>query len=212
MAQGASGLHARLDAGLEALGIDLSQAQRNRLIDYLQLLARWNRAYNLTAVREPGEMVSRHLLDSLSVSRFLSGEEVLDIGTGAGLPGIPLAIAEPQRRFVLLDANGKKIRFVRQASLTLGVANVTAVQARWDAYRPPRKFATIVARAVGSLSELRAATAALGARPARLLAMKGRAPLAEMTDPVLAEDELVVHRLSVPFIEGDRHLIEVRLH
>lgn len=212
MDEGHAGLRARLDAGLAEMGLDPDSTQRQRLIEYVQLLVRWNRAYNLTAVREPRDMIARHLLDSLSVSRFLCGEEVLDVGTGAGLPGIPLAIVEPRRRFVLLDSNGKKIRFVRQASLTLGLANVMPVQARWDAYRPSPKFATIVARAFGPLAELRALAAELGARPARLLAMKGRAPEAEMADPSLAEDELILHRLSVPFIEGDRHLIEVRFH
>lgn len=210
MDKGPVGLDARLDAGLAVMGLAPSAAQRQQLLAYLQLLARWNRAYNLTAVRDPVEMVARHLLDSLSVWPFLDGDDVLDLGTGAGLPGIPLAIVDPRRRFVLLDANGKKIRFVRQACLTLGLAGVTPVQARWDAYRPPRKFATIVARAFGPLAELRQVAAELGARPARLLAMKGREPHAEMADPTLVDDQLIRHRLAVPFIEGDRHLIEIR--
>jgi 16S rRNA (guanine527-N7)-methyltransferase len=203
-------LRARLDAGLESMGLDVDEAQRRASIDYLQLLARWNRAFNLTAVRDPLEMVARHLLDSLAVAPFLDGESVLDLGTGAGLPGIPLAILQPQRRFTLLDSNGKKVRFVRQAVLTLGLANVTPVQARAGAYRAPEKFATIVARAVGSLAELRAAAADLARRPGCLLALKGREPLAELADPALANDEPIVHRLAVPFLEGDRHLIEIR--
>ncbi|AGA89961.1 16S rRNA (guanine(527)-N(7))-methyltransferase GidB [Thioflavicoccus mobilis 8321] len=205
-------LRARLDAGLEVMGLDLAEAQRQALIDYLLLLVRWNRAFNLTAVRDPLEMVARHLLDSLAIAPFLYGDEVLDIGTGAGLPGIPLAILAPERRFMLLDSNGKKIRFVRQAVLALGLANVTPLQARAGAYRAPRKFATIVARAVASLAELRAVAVDFMPRPARLLAMKGREPLEEMADPALAGDELIVHRLAVPFLEGDRHLIELRFH
>lgn len=201
---------ARLDAGLAALGLVADAVQRERLIAYVRVLARWNRAYNLTAVREPGEMLARHLLDSLSVSAYLRGCAILDLGTGAGLPGLPLAIMEPARRFVLLDSNGKKIRFVRQALLELGLANATAVQARMESYRPEGKFATIVSRAVADAPELAAAGGPLLARPGRLLLMKGRTPqpgeLAAIAPP---PDALRVHRLAVPFLVGERHLIEI---
>ncbi|MEY6431190.1 16S rRNA (guanine(527)-N(7))-methyltransferase RsmG [Thioalkalicoccus limnaeus] len=205
-------LRDRLDAGLACLGFDPELAQRERLIDYLMLLARWNQAFNLTAVRDPHEMVARHLLDSLSIAPYLSGDEVLDLGTGAGLPGLPLAILDPRRYFVLLDSNGKKIRFVRQAVLTLGLDNCEPVQMRADVYRPAKKFATIVSRAMTSLAELRAIALALTARPARLLVMKGREPHEELADPSLTSNDVVVHPLQVPFVEGDRHLIEIRFH
>jgi 16S rRNA (guanine527-N7)-methyltransferase len=204
-------LRERLDAGLAALGLTAGEAQRAGLISYLALLARWNRAYNLTAVRDPLEMVGRHLLDSLSVGPYLFGHSVLDLGSGAGLPGIPLALLYPERRFWLLDANGKKTRFVRQAVMELGLTNCEAVQARMESYRPARKFATIVARAVASLSELRALGEPLLDRPGRLLLMKGRAPEGEMEDLTPCPDALMVHRLEVPFVVGERHLIEVRL-
>jgi 16S rRNA (guanine527-N7)-methyltransferase len=203
-------LRERLDAGLAALGLAAVGAQRDGLIAYLRLLARWNRAYNLTAVRDPLEMVGRHLLDSLTVSAFLFGDSVLDLGTGPGLPGIPLALVHPQRHFWLLDGNGKKARFVRQAVMELGLTNCEVVQARMESYRPGRKFATIVARAVASLSELQTFGEPLLDRPGRMLLMKGREPEAELSDLTPTAADLRIHRLAVPFVVGERHLIEVR--
>jgi 16S rRNA (guanine527-N7)-methyltransferase len=201
----------RLDAGLAAMGVAADEAQRDALIAYLALLSRWNQAYNLTAVRDPLEMVGRHLLDSLSLGPYLFGGSVLDLGTGAGLPGIPLALLQPERRFWLLDGNGKKTRFVRQAVMVLGLANCEVVQARMESYRPGRKFATIVARAVASLSDIQALAEPFLERPGRLLLMKGRTPEAAMEDLTPCPDTRKVHRLEVPFVVGERHLIEVRL-
>ncbi len=203
-------LRERLDAGLAAMTLSPSDSQRERLIAYLTLLAHWNQAYNLTAVRDPLEMVGRHLLDSLSVGPYLVGDSVLDLGTGAGLPGIPLALLHPKRRFWLLDGNGKRTRFVRQAVMELGLTNCEAVQARMESYRPGRKFATIVARAVASVSQLKALGEPLLARPGCLLLMKGRMPEDEMEDLTPCPDTLRIHRLTVPFVVGERHLIEVR--
>ncbi|MGB5737022.1 MAG: 16S rRNA (guanine(527)-N(7))-methyltransferase RsmG [Thiohalocapsa sp.] len=179
-----SALHRRLDQGLVAMGPEMDAAldapARDRLIAFLALLMRWNRAYNLTAVRDPAEMVPRHLLDSLAVLPWISRGPVLDAGTGAGLPGIPLAVARPELRFTLLDGNGKKARFVRQAVLELGLDNVEVVHSRLEAYRPAEKFATITARAVASLSDLLGRCAHLAAADARLLALKGRLPEQEI--------------------------------
>lgn len=170
-----------LDAGLAALGqADLTPTQRLQLLDYLQLLARWNRAYNLTAVRAPAEMVGRHLLDSLSIRPHLRGARILDVGTGAGLPGIPLAIAEPARRFVLLDSLGKRITFLRQVLLDLRLDNVTLVQARVEDYRPAAPVDCIVSRAFASLADFAAAVAHLLGPGTCALAMKGRAAEAEL--------------------------------
>ncbi len=199
---------ARLDAGLAALGLDPSLDQRHRLIQFIDLLARWNRTYNLTAVRDPLEMVSRHLLDSLAVSPYLLGSPVLDLGTGAGLPGLPLAILEPERRFVLLDSNGKKIRFVRQATMDLGLANVELIQVRMESYRPGEKFATIITRAVADQETLRLVVKPLLASPGRLLLMKGRRPDEALA--TLTATNPVIHRLEVPFLDAERHLIEIR--
>lgn len=223
-------LRARLDAGLAAMGGDgagLDDAVRARLVDYVRLLAHWNRAFNLTAVRDPAAMVPRHLLDSLAVLPWVIQGPVLDLGTGAGLPGVPLAIARPGLAFTLLDSNGKKTRFVQQAVLELGLTNVEVVQERLETYRPARKFATIVARALASLPQLIAGAQSHAASDGRLLALKGR----------LSEDELAVlngcndhaapqrsaagfggkqradpplcHSLTVPGIDGERTLIEV---
>jgi 16S rRNA (guanine527-N7)-methyltransferase len=201
-------LRARLDGGLADLGLDVSDEGRKRLLAFVALLARWNRAYNLTAVRDPLRMVPRHLLDSLSISPFLRGSPILDLGSGAGLPGIPLAILHPGRRFVLLDSNGKKTRFLRQAVLELALDQVEIVQARMESYRPQEKFATIVSRAVTSLAELWAAAEPLLERRGRLLVMKGRFPGDELSD--LATPAPSVQRLSVPFLDGERHLVEIR--
>lgn len=178
------------------------------MIRFLYLLERWNRVFNLTAVRDPAGMVPRHLLDSLVVAPFLGAGAVLDLGTGAGLPGIPLAIMQPAREFVLLDANGKKVRFVRQAALELGLRNLEAVQGRMESYRPGRKFANIVSRAVTSLLDLSAAAEPLVARPGRLLALKGRWPHDELA--ALGGHSPLVHPVTVPGLDGERHLIEIR--
>lgn len=234
----------RLDTGLAAMGTDidaaLDGAGRDRLIAYLALLQRWNRAYNLTAVRDPLDMVPRHLLDSLAVLPWVTRGPVLDAGTGAGLPGIPLAVARPALSFVLLDGNGKKTRFVRQAVLELGLDNVEVVHSRLEAYRPKAKFVTITARAVASLSELFDSCAHLAAADARLLALKGRLPeqeiaaLTETTVPggAVARGDMpgsagrvsiqvsprrpmlacTVHALCVPQLDGERHLIDIPFH
>ncbi|WP_295444402.1 16S rRNA (guanine(527)-N(7))-methyltransferase RsmG [uncultured Thiodictyon sp.] len=203
-------LAARLAEGVAALGLTLAPGQGERLLDLLALLARWNRAYNLTAVRDPLEQVSRHLLDSLAILPYLTGESVLDLGTGAGLPGLPLAICDPGRRYWLLDGNGKKVRFVRQAVLELGLAHVQGEHSRIESYRPGRKFSTIVSRAVATIAQIEGLAAPLLERPGRLLVMKGRYPQDELQDPALRELDLAVHKLFVPFLEGERHLIEIR--
>jgi 16S rRNA (guanine527-N7)-methyltransferase len=200
----------RLRNGAEGLGIALTDTQVERLLAFLQLLAKWSRTYNLTAVRDPDEMVTRHLLDSLSVRPYLSGTRVLDLGTGAGLPGLPLAVCESARHFTLLDGNGKKIRFVRQAAMELGLPNLEAVHCRIESYRPGPKFSTIASRAVAAIHEIHAQAAPLLRTPGRLLVMKGRYPAEELQNPALADLDLAVHPLRVPFLEGERHLIEIR--
>jgi len=205
-----SDIEDRLAQGIEALGLVCSLEQRKRLMAFIGLLVRWNKAYNLTAVRDPLEMVSKHLLDSLAVLPFLFGDSVLDIGTGAGLPGLPLAIMAPERRFWLLDSNNKKVRFVRQAVLDLGLDNVEPVQARIETYRPEQKFSTIVSRAVAADEILNDSNAKLLAYPGRLLLMKGRQPDERIETTGLPSAVVMIHRLSVPFLDVSRHLIEIR--
>ncbi|NEV61434.1 16S rRNA (guanine(527)-N(7))-methyltransferase RsmG [Thiorhodococcus minor] len=200
----------RLAAGSGELGLALTPDRQAALLRYLGMLARWNRAYNLTAVRDPFEMVAKHLLDSLAIQPCLFGDTVLDIGTGAGLPGIPLAILNPARRFCLLDSNGKKVRFVRQAVLELGLANVEPTQSRMETYRPQGKFSTIVSRAVAADAILRAPTAQWLARPGRLLLMKGRQTDEALDASGFSAAAPKVHPLRVPFLDETRHLIEIR--
>jgi 16S rRNA (guanine527-N7)-methyltransferase len=199
-------LHQRLEQGLTLLGVPLSAVDRQRLLAYVQLLAKWNAAYNLTAVRDPQDMVTRHLLDSLAVLPYLEGARVLDIGTGAGLPGIPLAVARPDLAFTLLDANAKKTRFVVQAVAELGLKNVEVAQARVENYRPAEKFDTLVARAFSSLADILENARHLCAPRGRFLIMKGQYPQAELAAMPAGYvlDEVVV--LKVPGLDAARHL------
>ena len=203
-------LSERLSRGVVELGQDPDDAAREKLLDFVALLARWNRAYNLTAVRDPVEMIPRHLLDSLAVRSFLFGDSVLDLGTGAGLPGLPLAIVEPQRRFWLLDSNLKKLRFVRQAVLDLRLENVEIVHSRMETYRPGRNFSTIVSRAVATADLFGAVHRDLLARPGRLLLMKGRDLDVVGDMQGLSDQAAHIHPLRIPFLDVKRHLIELR--
>jgi 16S rRNA (guanine527-N7)-methyltransferase len=203
-------LSERLSRGVVELGQDPDDAAREKLLDFVALLARWNRAYNLTAVRDPFEMIPRHLLDSLAVRPFLFGDSVLDLGTGAGLPGLPLAIVEPQRRFWLLDSNLKKLRFVRQAVLELRLENVEIVHSRMETYRPGRNFSTIVSRAVATADLFGAVHRNLLARPGRLLLMKGRDLDVVGDMQGLSDQAAHIHPLRIPFLDVQRHLIELR--
>lgn len=203
-------LPTRLHRGLADLGLALPDDRRHRLLAYVALLARWNAAYNLTAIRDPADMVPRHLLDSLAIRPWVRGPHLLDVGTGPGLPGIPLALADPDLRVTLLDANGKKVRFCRQAVAELGLGNVAVVQARVETYRPDTEFATITARAVADLPSLVTSVRHLLGPASTLLAMKGVLPTAEIA--ALEAEGFVVsaHRLTVPGVDAQRHLIEIR--
>jgi 16S rRNA (guanine527-N7)-methyltransferase len=204
---------ARLLAGLVALRLDPALAAP--LLKYLGELVLWNKAYNLTSVRQPVEMVTRHLLDSLAILPHVGAAHgrdsvtVIDVGSGAGLPGIPLAIANPKLHVTLLDSGGKKARFLRHAQRTLPLANVTVVEARAEAFQPPQRFDVIVSRAFSALGDFLRATAALGADGGRWLAMKGkldRKELADVPPGFRVEQEI---QLQVPGLDEERHLIIV---
>jgi 16S rRNA (guanine527-N7)-methyltransferase len=190
-------LEQTLVAGCVALGLDVSVAQRHVLLDYLALLSKWNRAYNLTAVQESEAMVVLHVLDSLTVAPYLDGQRCLDVGSGAGLPGLVLAVLDPSRIWVLLDSNGKKTRFLTQACLELRLRNIEVVQARAEDYQPAERFDVIVSRAVTDLWSLLRATRHLLKPGAGLLAMKGTNPAAEIAHCSAADIVCKVHRVTV---------------
>ena len=197
----------RLLAGARELRVELDEATATALLKLLDELARWNRTYNLTAVTDRGQMLTHHLLDSLSVAPFVQGSTLADVGTGAGFPGLPLALVAPRRHCVLIDSNGKKQRFVAHVARTLGLANVTALKARVEDLRPERPFDTVVARACAALPQLLKWVAPLCGPHTRVLAMKGRLPQGEIdaVAPPWAVEE--VRPLSVPGLNEERHLV-----
>jgi len=200
------GLANSLQAGLRQLGFCEAETLVPGLLAYLDLLQRWNRSYNLTAIRDPREMVSRHLLDSLSVLPWVAGPRLLDAGSGAGLPGLPLAMARPEMHVTLLDSVGKKIRFLNQAVRELGLKNVIPLQARLESFHPQAPFDTIISRAFSELAAFARAARHLAAG-AQLLAMKGRFPGGELDDlPDWVRVESV-EKLTVPGLQEDRHLV-----
>jgi 16S rRNA (guanine527-N7)-methyltransferase len=203
---------AELEQGAAQLGIDLSETQQQQLLAYLALLNKWNKAYNLTAVRDPAGMISRHLLDSLSVAPQVdqSGPRWLDVGSGGGMPGIPLAILFPERSFTLLDSNGKKTRFLTQVKLELRLANVEVIHSRVEQFKPAQPYTDITSRAFSSLDDFANWTRHLGDLETRWLAMKGVQPDDELQ--ALPEDFQLERCLvlKVPGCQGQRHLLILR--
>ncbi|OQX08110.1 MAG: 16S rRNA (guanine(527)-N(7))-methyltransferase RsmG [Thiothrix lacustris] len=177
---------------------------------YLQLLQRWNKVFNLTAVRDPAEMQSLHIADSISVAPFLRGKSCLDVGSGAGLPGIPLAILQPDRQFTLLDTNGKKTRFIQQAVLELGLPNVKVVQTRVESWQPAAPFDAIISRAFASLHDFVSFTGKHVAENGILYAMKGRYPASELAELPAGWRVTAQHPLHVPGLDAERHLLEIQ--
>lgn len=202
-------LRAQLEKGFEILGIDCSAQQVDQLLDYLSLLVTWNSAYNLTAIRDPEQMVALHLLDSLAILPFITGENLIDVGTGPGLPGIPLAIMCPEKTFKLLDSNGKKTRFLFHARCQLKLQNLTEIQSRVEQFIPEQTYDTVLSRAFTSVAEMVDKCKHLLNPDGRFLAMKGKFPQSELS--LLAKDYKVdvSHRLTVPGVDGERHLIEI---
>lgn len=188
-------------SGLERLGLSLSQQAQEQLLAFLELLQQWNTAYNLTAIRDPQKMITHHLLDSLAIKTFLSGSRLLDVGSGAGFPGIPLAIADPTKTWVLLDSNGKKVRFLLHVKNLLKLNNVRCEQARMEQFQTEPHFDTIVCRALGDIKPIMAATRHLLLPNGQWLFMKG----------VVSQQELpqksVLHRLLVPGLSAERHCV-----
>ncbi|EPJ81954.1 MULTISPECIES: 16S rRNA (guanine(527)-N(7))-methyltransferase RsmG [Pseudomonas] len=199
-----------LSRGAQQLGVTLSEGQHNQLLAYLALLIKWNKAYNLTAVRNPDEMVSRHLLDSLSVVPFIEGPRWLDVGSGGGMPGIPLAILFPEMKVTVLDSNGKKTRFLTQVKLELKLDNLEVIHSRAESYQPAVPFTGIVSRAFSSLEDFTGWTRHMGDTDTRWLAMKGLHPADELV--ALPADFYLdsAQALTVPGCQGQRHLLILR--
>ncbi|MGH8063412.1 MAG: 16S rRNA (guanine(527)-N(7))-methyltransferase RsmG [Pseudoxanthomonas sp.] len=201
-------LRDELHRGLTALHLD-ADALAPPLLAYLALLDRWNRTYNLTAVRDPGEMVTRHLLDSLAMHPFLESGNLADLGTGPGLPGIPLAIAKPRLQVTLVESNGKKARFLREAVRTLDLTNARVAESRAEALDEPGTYDAITARALDTLAGIIRVGGHLLNPGGKLLAMKGMRPEEEIAALPAGWTVSAVHPLAVPGLVGERHLVIV---
>lgn len=201
----------QLSAGLAQMQFVFDTGQQAALLDYLALLWQWNQTFNLTAIRDPQQMVTRQLLDCLAILPWVQGPRLLDVGSGAGLPGIPLALVRPDWQWVLLDANGKKTRFIRQVIIRLGLTNVMSVHTRLEDYQSDAGFDTITARAVASPQQLVPTTAALRADTGCWTLMLGRYPTAPLTDWLNASAyHYRVVPLAIPDEPGQRHLLLIQ--
>jgi len=198
-----------LAAGAAELGLRLTVPQQDALLLLIDELQAANAQFNLTAIRDRPGMLRKHLLDSLSVHPFLRGSRIADVGTGPGFPGLPLAIANPQRHFALIEATGKKARFVAATAQKIGCTNAEIVNQRAEAYRPSAPFDTVIARALASLADFVAYAGHLCAPDGRVLAMKGKLPDAEVGAVPRTFRVIAVHRLRVPGMDDERHLVEI---
>ena len=199
-----------LEAGLHQLDLNCSPQQFEKLLQYLQLLQRWNKAFNLTAIRDPLQMVRLHLLDSLAINPYVQGlKSIIDVGTGPGLPGMPLAILNPDINFTLLDSNGKKTRFLFQAINELKIDNASEVNHRVEAYKPGRSFDAVVSRAFSSISDMLNQCDHLVSDQGCFLAMKGKKPDSELSQMTKAYKVVEVNEVNVPLVDSERHLIKI---
>ena len=196
-----------LAEGLRALGLDLPASARQQLLDYLALIEKWNKTYNLTAIHAREHMIREHLLDSLAVAPHISAGLLLDLGSGAGLPGIPLAVARPDLNVTLLESSAKKCAFLRQVVIELALGDVDVACQRAEAYRPSTTFDSVIARAFADLKTIAALGFPLLAPGGRLFAMKGVEPIEELSKLGRAAHVESVIRLQVPGLSAQRHLV-----
>ncbi len=196
--------------GLAQLGIAHDVAQADALISYLALLIKWNKTYNLISRKEVDNLIALHLLDSLAVLPYIDRPRVIDVGSGAGLPGMPLAIMLPQTQLELLDSNGKKARFRTQATMELGLKNVTVVNQRAEAYQPPSGFDIVISRAFATIADMLKVAGHLVAADGCFLAMKGIYPEQELAELPAGFECEGVHALSVPGLNAERHLVVIK--
>ncbi len=201
-------LRVKLDSLIAQTDLDVSEQQREQLVGYVELLNKWNKAYNLTSVRDPSDMLVKHILDSMVVSPYLDGERFIDVGTGPGLPGIPLAIMNPEKSFVLLDSLGKRIRFIKQVLHELGIQNVVPVQSRVEEFDPEGGFDAVLSRAFASMSDMVEWCEHLPRKDSGVFfALKGQLPQEEITALPEWCSVTDVKPLKVPELEGERHLV-----
>ena len=202
----------KLHSGLDQLGISLSATQCDQLVGYVELMAKWNKAYNLTSVRDPMEMLSKHILDSVAIAPFISKKHYIDVGTGPGLPGIPLAIACPEAEFTCLDSLGKRVRFMTQVAFELKLSNVEPVQSRVEDFQPQKKYDGVLSRAFASIEDMLHWCNHLIDSSGEFLALKGQYPQDEID--VIADNITIVstHQLDIPFVAGERNLIVLKKH
>lgn len=198
-------------SGLSQLGCEPTETQFNQLKQYVEFLQRWNKTYNLTAVRDPKDMIPLHIFDSLVVAELIAGKNCLDVGSGAGLPTIPLAIMQPERKFIALDTNGKKTRFIQQAIIELGLGNVTVEQCRIEGFTNDKTFDAIISRAFASIYDFVTESSPYLTESGTLYAMKGQFPEVELQNLPNRYNLIKCHKLDVPFIDGERHLLELTL-
>lgn len=203
-------LTVNLRALLAQTNISITDLQVNQLIQYVELLVKWNKAYNLTSVRDPHEMLVKHILDSLMVGPLLEGNRFIDVGTGPGLPGIPLAIMYPEKQFVLLDSLGKRITFLRQVVYQLKLTNVTPVQSRVEKYQFEHYFDGVLSRAFASLQDMLTWCHHLTNADGRFYALKGLYPTEEIANLPNNFQVMAGHELKIPSLDGQRHLIEIK--
>ena len=196
--------------GCEKLALDITTEQADKLTGYVQRIDKWNKAYNLTSVRDPEQMMVKHILDSLAVTRFVSGKRVIDVGTGPGLPGMPLAIMLPDIDFTLLDSLGKRVRFMKQCAFELGLTNVTPVYSRVEEHEPAQPYDIVLSRAFASLKDMLHWCQHLVDSSGVFFALKGQFPQSEI-DEVSDHFQIgSVEALSVPDLTGERHLVTIR--
>ncbi|WP_444943230.1 16S rRNA (guanine(527)-N(7))-methyltransferase RsmG [Microbulbifer sp. ZKSA006] len=199
----------RLLEAAAQMSVALSERQQDQLLEYLALFARWNSAYNLSAIRDPEQMLERHIIDSLSVVNLCGEGSLIDVGSGGGLPGIPLAIVHPERAITLLDSNGKKTRFLFQVASSLPLPNITVINERVEAFVPEQPFAGVVSRAFASIEDMVNGSEHMLAPGGRFYAMKGKLPEDELSALPKGIKVEQVHRLSVPGCDGERHMIQL---
>lgn len=203
-------LQETLASGVNAIGLKLDASTQERLLDYLLQLHKWNQAFNLSGIKHLNDMLTLHLLDSLVLAPFIDGERIADVGTGAGLPGFPLALCFPEKHFFLIDSNSKKTRFIFQTAALLNVKNITVIHSRVEDYASQPQVDIVTSRAFASLADFVKGCRHLVTDSGKFLAMKGLYPKAEIDDLPAGFQVCAVHPVKVPGVAAERHILEIR--